>query len=217
MLRIGGSIPKPVTGVVKDFKLQSLHEEVAPIVLMPNKKRYSTTGIKLASANLLQSKENIEKVWNLHYPEYVYNARFYDEAINEFYVQEERLSLMYKVYALLAIFISCLGLYGLISFMAVQKTKEVGIRKVLGASVSNIVYLFSKEFTLLIVFAFLLAAPAAWYMMRTWLQDFVYRIDIGIGVFLVAIIVSLLIALVTVSFQAIKSAIANPIKNLRTE
>ncbi len=217
MLRLGGAKPKPVTGVVKDFKLQSLHEEVPPIVLMPNKKRYSTAGIKLASANLLQSKESIEKIWNQHYPEYVYNPRFFDESINEFYEQEERLSSMYKVYALLAIFISCLGLYGLISFMVVQKTKEVGIRKVLGASVRNIVYLFSKEFTILIAIAFVLAAPAAWYMMHTWLQDFVYRIDIGIGVFLVAIIISLLIAWVTVGYKAVKSALANPVKNLRTE
>ncbi len=217
MLRIGGNKPKPVIGVVQDFKLQSLHEEVPPLVVMPNKKYYSTTGIKLASNNLLRSKEAIGEIWNQHYPEYVYNPQFFDESIDAFYEQEERLGLMYKVYAALAIFISCLGLYGLISFMAVQKTKEVGIRKVLGASVRNIVYLFSKEFTILIAIAFVLAAPAAWYLMNTWLQDFVYRINIGVGVFLIALIISLLIAWITVGYKAIKSALSNPVKNLRTE
>ncbi len=217
MIRLGGGQPKPVVGVVQDFKLQSLHEEVPPIALMPNKKYYSTTGIKLASNNLLRSKEAIGTIWNQHYPEYVYNPQFFDESIDLFYEQEERLGLMYKVYAALAIFISCLGLYGLISFMAVQKTKEVGIRKVLGASVKNIVYLFSKEFTILIAIAFVLAAPAAWYLMNTWLQDFVYRINIGVGVFLIALIISLLIAWVTVGYKAIKSALSNPVKNLRTE
>ena len=152
-----------------------------------------------------------------HYPEYVYNPQFFDESIDAFYEQEERLGLMYKVYAALAIFISCLGLYGLISFMAVQKTKEVGIRKVLGASVRNIVYLFSKEFTILIAIAFVLAAPAAWYLMHTWLQDFVYRVNIGVGVFLIALIISLLIAWITVGYKAVKSALSNPVKNLRTE
>ncbi|MCW3074562.1 MAG: FtsX-like permease family protein [Flaviaesturariibacter sp.] len=217
LLRVGGGRAKPVVGVVKDFKLQSLREEVPPLVIMPNKKRYGVAGIKLASTNLEKSKEAISAIWNKHYPEYVYNPQFFDESIDAFYEQEERLSLMYKVYALLAIFISCLGLYGLISFMAVQKTKEVGIRKVLGASVKNIVYLFSKEFTILIAIAFLLAAPAAWYMMHTWLQDFVYRIDIGVGVFLVALVISLFIAWVTVGYKAVKSALSNPVKNLRTE
>ncbi len=107
----------------------------------------------------------------------MYNASFLDENINRFYESEERLSAMYKVYAMLAIFISCLGLYGLVNFMVVQKTKEVGIRKVLGASVQSILYLFSKEFTILIAIAFVIAAPAAWYLMNNWLKDFAYKIQ----------------------------------------
>ncbi len=217
MLRLGGGVPKPVIGVVKDFKLQSLHEEVPAVVLSPNKKNYSTIGIKLSSNNLLRSKQEIQTLWNKYFPEYVYNAPFLDEAINKFYLQEERLSMLYKVYAVLAIFISCLGLYGLISFMVVQKTKEVGVRKVLGASVASIVFLFSKEFTLLIAIAFVIAAPVAWYLMSNWLQDFKYRITVGFGTFAIAIFVSIFIAWITVGYKAIKAALVNPVKSLRTE
>ncbi|MBL0355878.1 MAG: FtsX-like permease family protein [Chitinophagaceae bacterium] len=156
-------------------------------------------------------------IWDKYFPEYVYNASFLDENINQYYLQEERLSMMYKVYALLAIFISCLGLYGLVSFMVVQKTKEVGIRKVLGASVQSILYLFSKEFTILITIAFALAAPAAWYLMQHWLENFVYKISIGADVFVIAIVVSVLIAWVTVGYKAFRAAVANPIKSLRSE
>ena len=217
MLRMGGQKPKPVIGVVKDFKVQSLHEEVPALVIFPNKKWSGTVGIKLSSNNLLKSNHEIEALWNKYYPEYVYNASFLDDNINQFYLQEERLTLLYKVYAALAIFISCLGLYGLISFIVVQKTKEVGVRKVLGASVSSIVYLFSKEFTILIGVSFLIAAPVAWYVMNNWLQDFKYRISIGIGVFVIAIIFSVVIAWITVGYKSIKAAMANPVKSLRTE
>ena len=125
--------------------------------------------------------------------------------------------MLYKIFAVIAIFISCLGLYGLVSFMAAQKTKEVGIRKVLGANVSSIVIMFSKEFTLLISIAFIIAVPVAWYFMNEWLQNFVFRIHIGIGVFAVAILASLIIAWITVGYRAVKAALANPVQSLRTE
>lgn len=217
MLRLGSGKPKPVIGVVKDFKLQSLHEVVPPIALSPRKIYYGIVGIKLASSNLLNSREAIGAIWAKYFPEYVYDANFFEDSINNFYLQEQKLSLMYKVYAILAILISCLGLYGLVSFMIVQKTKEVGIRKVLGASVNSIMYLFSKEFTILVVIAFVLAAPAAWYLMHSWLEDFEYRISIGPGVFIAAILVSILIAWVTVGYKALKAALINPVKSLRTE
>jgi ABC-type antimicrobial peptide transport system permease subunit len=124
---------------------------------------------------------------------------------------------LYKIFAGLAIFICSLGLYGLVSFMAVQKIKEVGIRKVLGASVSNIIYLFSKEFTVLIVIAFLIAAPLAYFMMNSWLQSFVYRINLGAGVFILAVAISVLIAWLTVGYKALKAALVNPVKSLRSE
>lgn len=134
-----------------------------------------------------------------------------------FYQQEDQLSLLYKIFAGIAILISCLGLYGLVSFMAVQRTKEVGIRKVLGASVGNIVYLFSKEFTLLIIIAFAVAAPLAWYMMNNWLQNFHYRIQMSFGVFLLAVLISVIITLITVGYKSLSAAMANPVKSLRTE
>lgn len=217
MLRIGGGTPRPVIGVVKDFHPSSLHDEVPPLVMFPRKKYYSRTGIKLSSSNLLRSNKEIEATWNKYFPEYVYNAAFLDESINNFYLQEQRLSLLYKVYAAMAIFISCLGLYGLVSFMVVQKTKEVGVRKVLGASIGNIVLLFSKEFLILITIAFAVAAPVAWYVMNGWLQNFKYRISIGAGVFALALFVTILIAWATVGYKALKAAVANPVKSLRTE
>jgi ABC-type antimicrobial peptide transport system permease subunit len=204
-------------GVVKDFKVASLREGVPPIVLAPRKIYYGTAGILLSSNNLSRSRDEIKKVWDRLFPEYVYNPVFFDENIRNFYQQEERLSRMYKAYALLAILISCLGLYGLISFMAIRKTKEVGIRKVLGASTGNILYLFSKEFTVLIFIAFMLAAPAAWYLMHQWLNDFVFRIKPGPAVFIGAMALSILIAWLTVGYKALQASLANPIKSLRSE
>lgn len=217
LLRLGGGEPREVIGVVKDFKQQSLREEIPPIALFPSKRYAATAGIKLKTTNLSVVMKDIELLWNKFYPEYVFQGNFLDENIQRFYLQEQRLSLLYKICAGLAILISCLGLFGLISFMVVQKTKEVGIRKVLGASVSGIMYLFSKEFTILILIAFALAIPAAWYMMQDWLKHFVYKIDIGVGVFIVAMLVSVFIAWVTVGYKAFKAAVANPVKSLRSE
>ncbi len=217
MFRMGGRRPMPIAGVVKDFKQASLRDEVQPLVLSPSKRFYQSAGIKLSSSNMGKSRDEIKRLWDKYFPEYVYNASFLDENIEQFYQAETRLSAMYKVYALLAIFISCLGLYGLVSFMVVRKTKEVGIRKVLGASVQSILYLFSKEFTILITLAFVIAAPAAWYLMNNWLKDFAYKIDIGIGVFLVAIVASVLVAWITVGYKAMSAATANPVKSLRSE
>lgn len=217
MFRIGGRKPMPVVGVVKDFKQASLRDEIQPIAMFTQKRWYQTAGIKLSGTNLGKTRDEIKTIWDKYFPEYVYNASFLEENINKFYEAEQRLSSMYKVYALLAIFISCLGLYGLISFMVVQKTKEVGIRKVLGASVQNILYLFSREFTILITIAFILAVPSAWYLMHSWLNDFACRIKIGAWMFAVAIAVSILIAWITVGYKAIKTAKANPLKSLRTE
>jgi ABC-type antimicrobial peptide transport system permease subunit len=156
-------------------------------------------------------------MWDKYNPEYAANSYFMDETINDFYKQENQLSLLYKIFAGIAIFISCLGLYGLVSFMAVQRTKEVGIRKVLGASIGNIVYLFSKEFTLLIIIAFTIAAPLAWYMMNSWLQNFHYRIQMSAGMFVLAVLISVVIAWITVGYKSLKAATANPVKSLRTE
>jgi ABC-type antimicrobial peptide transport system permease subunit len=140
-----------------------------------------------------------------------------DDKIANFYKQENQLSQLYKIFAAIAIFLSCLGLYGLASFMAVQRIKEVGIRKVLGATAGNIVYLFSKEFIILIAIAFAIATPIAWHYMHQWLQDYAYRINISWWLFAAGGLAAIIIALATISFQAIKAAIANPVKSLRTE
>ncbi|MNE30582.1 putative ABC transporter permease YknZ [compost metagenome] len=216
-LRLGGGRFNTIVGVVKDFKVNSLREAVKPVLISTRQKTYKNATIKFSTVEISKTKEAVEKLWNKFYPEYAYTSVFFDENIARFYQQEEQLSKLYKIFAGLAIFISCLGLYGLVSFMAVQRTKEVGIRKVLGASVGNIVYLFSKEFTVLITIAFLIAAPIGYYIMNNWLNNFAYRINIGLGVFLMAIVISLVVAWVTVGYKAVKAALANPVKSLRTE
>ena len=216
-IRFGGGSWHTIVGVIKDFKTTSLREQVRPLVISTYKYQYSNIAIKLHTSNLQAAQNSIEHLWNQNYPEYAYNAQFFEDSINAFYRQEQQLSLLYKIFAGLAIFISCLGLYGLVSFMAVQKTKEVGIRKVLGAGIGNIVFIFSKEFTLLIIATFVIAAPVAWYISNNWLQSFAYRIHMGIWIFLLAILASVIIAWITVGYKAIQAAIANPVKSLRSE
>ncbi|MBO9202652.1 MULTISPECIES: ABC transporter permease [Niastella] len=217
VIRIGRNQWYPVVGVVKDFKTSSLREDIKPTLITTRKTFYYCTGIKIRTQQLANTQLAIQKVWNQFYPEYAYSSQFFDENIERFYQQEEQLSLLYKIFAGLAIFISCLGLYGLVSFMAVQKTKEVGIRKVLGASIISLLQLFSKEFTILIIVSFFISVPVAWYMMHSWLNNFVYRIPLSSWFFITAIVSSIAIAWITVGYKAIKAAIANPVKALRSE
>ena len=216
-IRLGSKKWYPIVGVMKDFKTNSLREEIKPLLIATKKSFYSRTAIKMRTNQLAKTQEAVQKAWDQFYPEYAYDPTFYEEKIARFYEQEEQLSLLYKIFAGLAIFISCLGLYGLVSFMAVQKTKEVGIRKVLGASLTSLLQLFSKEFTILIIISFFIAVPVAWYMMHSWLTNFVYRIPLHIGFFAVAIVGSVLIAWITVGYKAIRAALANPVKALRSE
>jgi putative ABC transport system permease protein len=216
-IRMGGAPWKTIVGVVKDFNANSLREEIRPLLIAPRKDRYAVFGVKLRSADLAKTQAAIQSVWNDHFPSYAYRGAYLDENIARFYRQEEQLSLLYKIFAGIAIFISCLGLYGLVSFMAVQRVKETGIRKVLGASVKDIVYLFSKEFTILVMVGFLIAIPVSYYMMNNWLQDFAFRIRISAGMFLVVIVLSVIIAWITVGYISVKAALANPIKSLKTE
>lgn len=213
-IRLGGKW-YPITGVVKDFKASSLREEVRPTALFCRKEHYSTIGIKLSTAGISSALPAIKNIWESAYPDYVYNPSFLDEKITRFYEQETQLAVLYKLFAGIAIFISCLGVYGLISFLAIQKTKEVGIRKTLGASATSIVVLFSKEFTILVLAAFAIAMPLGWWLMHQWLQHFVYRISLEITIFLLAIAISLLIAWLSVSYKAIKASLANPVKSLQ--
>jgi putative ABC transport system permease protein len=214
---MGGLIKCPVVGVLKDFNDRSLRQDVAPLLIATNSTMYRQASIKLSTTNMGTSMQSIKKIWEQAFPNNVYEYRFLDDKVASFYKQENQLSQLYKIFAAIAIFLSCLGLYGLASFMAVQKIKEVGIRKVLGATAGNIVYLFSKEFIVLIAIAFMIATPLAWYFMNQWLQNYVYRINISWWLFAAGGFAAIIIALTTISFQAIKAALANPVKSLRTE
>ncbi|HVX27810.1 MAG TPA: ABC transporter permease [Parafilimonas sp.] len=206
-----------ISGVIKDFNTYSLREAMAPVVLSSWKDVYHTINIKIKPRSEKTVLPYIQKLWTSTYPDYVYDYTFLDKTIENFYKQEDQLSQLYKIFAVIAIFISCLGLYGLVSFMAAQRTKEVGIRKVLGASARNIVFLLSKEFTVLIIIAFAISAPVAYYIMHQWLQNYAYKIPLGASIFILAIISSIVIAWITVAHRAIKAALANPVKSLRTE
>jgi ABC-type antimicrobial peptide transport system permease subunit len=178
---------------------------------------YRQASIKLTTTDIASTMQSIKKIWQQTFPDYVYEYRFLDDKIAGFYKQENQLSQLYKIFAAIAIFLSCLGLYGLASFMAVQRIKEVGIRKVLGATAGNIVYLFSKEFIILIAIAFAIATPIAWYYMQQWLQDYAYRTSVSWWVFAAGGLAAIIIALATISFQAVKAAMANPVTSLRAE
>lgn len=216
-IRLGSDPWKTIVGVVKDFKTSSLRDAIKPLVICERKEVYGVTSIKLHSSNISKSKAAIESAWNQYFPEYAFTSSFMNENIAQFYQQEDQLELLYKIFAGIAIFISCLGLYGLVSFMAIQKTKEIGVRKVLGASVKNIVFLFSKEFMILILIGSVIAIPVAYYMMNHWLQNFNFRIKINMGIFVIAILISIIIAWIAVGYKSIKAAVANPVKSLRSE
>jgi ABC-type antimicrobial peptide transport system permease subunit len=212
-----GLIKCPVVGVLKDFNDRSLRNNLSPLLIATNATMYRQASIKLSTTNIVSSMQSIKKIWEQTFPNHVYEYRFLDDKVESFYKQENQLEQLYKIFAAIAIFLSCLGLYGLASFMAVQRIKEVGIRKVLGATSGHIVYLFSKEFIILIAIAFAIATPIAWYYMHQWLQDYAYRININWWLFAMGGLAAIIIALATISFQAIKAAVANPVKSLRTE
>lgn len=206
----------PVVGVIQDFNNRTLREEIKPMILMGNN-IYEYVALQIRPDQMPATLPEVQKVFAAVYPTYMYDLTYMDERVGDYYQAEAITGLLFQVFAFLAVLISSLGLYGLVSFMAVQKTKEVGVRKVLGASVQSIVYLFSKEFTALVGIAFLISAPLGYYFMQGWLEDFHYHITMGWGVFACAIILSIGIAWITVGYKAVKAAIANPVKSLRAE
>lgn len=213
-----GQIKGPIVGVVKDFAAGTLKEAVAPIFMSNIKKRFNSVGVRLAAgADVQASLKAIETLWNESFPEQIFEYQFLDQRIAEYYKEERQLAHLYEIFAGIAIFLSCLGLYGLASFMAVQRIKEVGVRKVLGATPAHIVYLFSREFILLIGISFVIAAPLVWYFMHNWLNNFVNRIDINWGVFVAGGMAALVVALITVSSQAIRAAMMNPVNSLKAD
>jgi len=206
-----------IIGVIKDYHYRSLQKEVAPITirLEPDNARYISLNLK--GKNITSTVAALEQQWKAIAPQRPFNYFFLDEAFDQQYRGEMRFGQLFVCFAGLAIFIACLGLLGLISYTVVQRTKEIGIRKVLGASAQSIVTLLTKDFLSLVALAFLIATPVAWYVMHQWLQDFANRIDIEWWVFALAGIMALMIAMLTVGFQSIKAAFANPVDTLRSE
>lgn len=206
-----------IVGVVQDYHVMTLHEKIPALAITSSTEMYRTVAVKMNMADAQNTIKKMDKIWSATFPDFVFEYQFYDEAIGKMYQMETAMLGLIQAFALIAILIGCLGLYGLVSFMVAQKTKEIGVRKVLGASIGQILWLFGKEFSFLILIAFIISAPAAWWVLNGWLQDFEFRINIGIGIFAVAIIVTGLIALITVGWQSSRAALANPVKSLRTE
>lgn len=214
-----GSRTGKIIGVFNDFHFESMHQKIVPLVLLVprSENRYGNISIKISGSNIPSALSHIEKTWAKFLPETPYQYNFLDENFERLYQSEERQKAIFTVFACIAIFIACLGLFGLSAFAISQRIKEIGIRKVLGADVSTIVALLSKDFLKLVLLAAIIAFPIAWYAMDSWLQDFAYRINIPWWIFVVAGIIAAIIAFVTISFQAIKAAVANPVKSLRSE
>jgi len=206
-----------IIGVVKDHHISSLHEEIEPVVMVHFPEFFYSMAIKINSENVPQTLSSIEKTWNKFIPEFPFTYSFLDEYIDRLYKEEEQTARIVRTFSIIAIFIACLGLFGLAAFAAEQRTKEIGIRKVLGASASNITFFLSTEFTKWVLVANIIAWPIAYYAMNKWLQSFAYRINIGLLSFILAAIISFAIALLTVSYQSLKAAIANPVESLRYE
>lgn len=212
----------PIVGVISDFNSKSVHNAIKPLVFTCQQKVHHSFHLSLARAkgNTDQWKSviaQVEKTWKEVYPEEDFSYTFFDESIAKFYVKEQQTARLLNWSAALAIFISCLGLLGLVIYTTTQRTKEIGVRKVLGASVSQIVSLLSKDFILLVILGFIIAAPLAWWAMNKWLGDFAYRTSISWWIFAATGLAMVIIALLTLSIQTIRSAIANPVKSLRTE
>jgi putative ABC transport system permease protein len=193
-----------------------LRQTIGPLCFKLGKSTYLAS-FKIQTKNIKPLISQIEAKWKAMAPGMPFSHRFLDESFDEMYRGEQRVSNIALTFAILAIVVACLGLFGLASFIAEQRTKEIGIRKVLGLSMEGIVRLLSKDFFKLVLIAFVFASPIAWYFMHRWLQDFAFRVDISWWVFALAGFLALCIAMLTVSFQAIKAALANPIKSLRTE
>jgi len=206
-----------IIGVVKNFNYMSLRDNIRPFNLRIEPYGFGTISIKVATANLPATIKAIESSWNHTIPNRPFEYTFLNEDFNHQYDTDARFGNLFLNFSILAIIISCLGVLGLASYSTFQRTKEIGVRKVLGASVSNIVRLLSIDFIRLVLLAFLIASPIGWYVMHNWLHGFAYSIPITWRVFALAGGLSLLIVFLTISYQAIRAAVANPVKSLRTE
>ncbi|MCR9252189.1 MAG: ABC transporter permease [bacterium] len=221
-LKTGFRSNKQIIGVMEDFHSKSLKEDMDYVFLIYDPELYYEVSVKMALdnngiANTKSVLSHFENSFNEVYPEFIFDSNFYDEELAERYETEQRISSLFQIFSMIAIFIGCLGLYGLISFIATQRIKEIGVRKVLGATVWNIVNMFSKELVYLLIIAFIISAPVSYYFLNEWLDAFKYRIDIGTSYFLVSIIASLIVAIVTVGYKTYFTATMNPALSLKDE
>jgi len=210
-------VEAPIAGVVKDFNATSLHTPIKPCIFQVGAGSYHKGAVKLSDGGVDQTITSIKEAWQTVYPDHIFEYQFLDETIARFYAQEEKLSRLVKIFVSLAIVIGALGLFGLISFVAQRRTKEVGVRKVLGATAASVVLLLSRHFVLLTLVAFMIAAPISYFVMRSWLTNFTYQIELGAGIFLIALAISMVIVVLTIGFQTVKAALANPVEALRYE
>jgi putative ABC transport system permease protein len=213
----GDSWKGPVVGVVSDFHDLALRAEINPIFMTTSLEDYNAFAVKIDMKDAAATLATIEKTWSDMYPDLMYEYDFLNEQTAEFYEAENTMLSLVQVFSGIALFIGCMGLYGLVSFMAVQRTKEIGIRKVLGGTISHILWIFGKEFSRLVIIAFLIAAPLAWWIMSQWLENYVYRIDFTIWFFVLELTVISVIVLVTVGYQSLRAALMSPVNSLRTE
>ncbi|SFQ10691.1 ABC transporter permease [Parafilimonas terrae] len=206
-----------IIGVVKDFHFTSMRTRIKPAVFYAQPLNYGNIYIKTTGKDVPAAIAAAQKEWKKYNANYPFKYSFLDDNFNRLYAAEQRTGLLFNIFAGIAIFISCLGLFGLAAYTAQVRTKEIGVRKVLGASVGSVIQLLARDFIKLVIVAIVIATPVAWYAMDKWLQDFAYKINIGWSVFAVAGLLAVIIAIITISFQSIKAALANPVKSLRTE
>ena len=206
-----------IVGVVKDFHFRSFHHEIQPLIFEQNPNWYNNTYVKTTGANAAQAIATAEKTYKQHHPNSVFKYKFLDAAYDNLYKSESRMSQLFSVFALLTIFISCLGIFGLATYTAERRGKEIGIRKILGASVLNILNLLSIDFLKLVSLSLIIAIPIAWYFMTDWLKGFAFSINISWTVFAITALLTILIAYFTIGFQSLRAALVNPAKTLKTE
>lgn len=216
-ITVNGSWKGPVVGVVKDFHEQSFHADIRPVFLTTSANTYNSIAVKINMHDASQALASIEKVWSDMYPDLIYKYDFLDDQIANFYETEQQMVSIVYIFAGIALIIGALGLYGLVSFMAVQKTKEIGIRKVLGGDMGQILWIFGKEFSSLLAVAFLIAAPVGWLVMSEWLSNYAYKVEISIWMFGLELLIIALVVLISVGYRSMKAVVANPVESLRSE
>ena len=216
-LTVNGNWHGPIVGVVKDFHELSLHSEIMPVFLTTSSFTYNSIAVKINMQDARQTLSALEKIWSAMHPDQIFKYDFLDDQIARFYETEQMMVTIIQAFSCIALIIGGLGLYGLVSFMSIQKTKEIGIRKVLGGNISQILWIFGKEFSSLVIIAFLIAAPIGWFLMSRWLTNYAYKVDIGLWVFALELLIIVLVVLITVGYRSLKAVVANPIESLRSE